>query len=83
MNNKENKTKSWFFEMVSKSDRHKVRLIKKKKKRENINYLYQEWKIETQVLQTLGGCMSAYRRPNSLNCMLKIGEFDCKKFTLQ
>ena len=42
MNNKENKAKIWFFEMISKSGKHLAGLIKKK--RENINYLYEEWK---------------------------------------
>lgn len=32
MNNKENKAKIWFFEMISKSGKHLARLIKKKRK---------------------------------------------------
>lgn len=55
MNNRENKAKSWFSE-ISKSGKHLARLIKKK--REILNYLCQEWERETQVLQTLGGCMA-------------------------
>ena len=32
-----NKTKSWFFEMINKTDKPLARLIKKKKEREDSN----------------------------------------------
>ena len=37
-----NKTKSWFFEKINKIDKHLARLIKKKRKKNQINKIRNE-----------------------------------------
>ena len=46
-----NKTKSWFFEKVNKIDKPLVRLIKKKRKKTEINRIRNEKEVTTDTAE--------------------------------
>ena len=46
-----NKTKSWFFEKMKKIDKSLARLIKKKRKRPQINKIINEKEVKTDITE--------------------------------
>ena len=71
-----NKTKSWFFEKINKVDKPLARLIKKKRKKNQINKIRNEKGDVTTVMQKYKGLYEII-----MNNYMAIKWITCKKWT--
>ena len=70
-----NKTKSWFFEKISKIDKQLARLIKKKREKTQINRIRNEKEVTTDTAE-IQRIMRDYCKQLYTNKMDNLGEMD-------